>query len=257
MTGEQPSSRDGYEDLVIRMSTMSRAAQEQGLSSSMIAPLEPAWEQALSSQTERFAAIREELNRRRAAGEQILPAPTRVLRAFRQPFDRVKVLILGQDPYPTPGHPIGMSFAVAPDVRPLPRSLQNIFKELHEDLGIEPSEHGDLSTWAHQGVLMLNRVLTVSAGNPGSHRGIGWEEITETAVRALVDRGTPLVSILWGADARKMAPLLDQGDHTAVVTSPHPSPLSASRGFFGSKPFSQANEALRRLGADPIDWRLR
>lgn len=230
---------------------------EQGeLSPSLIAPLEPAWEEALASQKERFAAIRQEINRRRANGEQILPAPTRVLRVFRQPFERVKVLIIGQDPYPTPGHPIGMSFAVAPDVRPLPRSLQNIFAELNNDLGVPPSEHGDLSTWAHQGVLMLNRVLTVTAGNPASHRGIGWEHITETAVRALVDRGTPLVSILWGADARKLAPILDQGEHTAVITSPHPSPLSANRGFFGSKPFSQANAALERLGAEPVDWRL-
>lgn len=239
------------------MMSSSEQEQEQELSPSLVAPLEPAWEQALSSQAERFASIREELTRRRELGEDILPAPTRVLRAFRQPFDRVKVIILGQDPYPTPGHPIGMSFAVAPDVRPLPRSLQNIFKERQDDLGLAPSEHGDLSTWAHQGVLMLNRVLTVSAGSPGSHRGIGWEEITRTALEALVERGTPLVSILWGADARKMAPLLDQGEHTAVITSPHPSPLSARRGFFGSKPFSRANQELERLGAVPIDWQLR
>ena len=149
-----------------------------------------------------------------------------------------------------------MSFAVAPDVRPLPRSLQNIFKEREDDLGLAPSEHGDLSTWAHQGVLMLNRVLTVSAGSPGSHRGIGWEEITRTALEALVERGTPLVSILWGADARKLAPLLDSGEHTRVLTSPHPSPLSASRGFFGSQPFSRANAALTELGATPVDWDL-
>lgn len=226
------------------------------LSENLVAPLEPGWERALAAQEPQFARVREELTRRRRQGEHILPDPPAVLRAFRQPFDDVRVLVLGQDPYPTPGHPIGMSFAVAPEVRPLPRSLQNIFRELHQDLGIEPSGHGDLTAWSRQGVLMLNRVLTVTAGSPGSHRGIGWEEITEAAVRALVARGTPLVSILWGADARRMQPLLNAGEHTTVITSPHPSPLSAHRGFFGSKPFSRANEALKRMGAAPVDWRL-
>lgn len=222
----------------------------------LIAPLEAGWQRALAGQSAHFETVREELTRRREAGEQVLPAPELVLRGFRQPFDAVKVLILGQDPYPTPGHAIGMSFAVDPEVRPLPRSLGNIFTELESDLGIPRSPHGDLTAWARQGVLMLNRVLTVSAGAPASHRGIGWEPITESALEALVGRDTALVSILWGADARKLAPLLDCGDHTAVITSPHPSPLSARRGFFGSRPFSQANEALRRLGAEPVDWRL-
>lgn len=222
----------------------------------LIAPLEAGWQRALAGQSAHFETVREELTRRREAGEQVLPAPELVLRGFRQPFDAVKVLILGQDPYPTPGHAIGMSFAVDPEVRPLPRSLGNIFTELESDLGIPRSPHGDLTAWARQGVLMLNRVLTVSAGAPASHRGIGWEPITEAALEALVGRDTALVSILWGADARKLAPLLDRGDHTAVITSPHPSPLSARRGFFGSRPFSQANEALRRLGAEPVDWRL-
>lgn len=222
----------------------------------LIAPLESGWARALAGESARFETVREELTRRRETGEQVLPAPELVLRGFRQPFDAVRVLILGQDPYPTPGHAIGMSFAVDPEVRPLPRSLSNIFTELESDLGIPKSPHGDLTAWATQGVLMLNRVLTVTAGAPASHRGIGWEQITEAALGALVDRGTPLVSILWGADARKLAPLLDQGEHTAVLTSPHPSPLSARRGFFGSRPFSQANEALRRLGAEPVDWQL-
>lgn len=222
----------------------------------LIAPLEAGWQRALAGESARFETLREELARRRAAGEHVLPAPELVLRGFRQPFDAVKVLILGQDPYPTPGHAIGMSFAVDPEVRPLPRSLGNIFTELESDLGIPRSPHGDLSAWARQGVLLLNRVLTVRAGAPASHRGIGWEQITEAALSALVDRGSPLVSVLWGADARRLAPLLDQGDHTAVITSPHPSPLSARRGFFGSRPFSQANEALQRLGAEPVDWRL-
>ncbi|MDO5493409.1 MAG: uracil-DNA glycosylase [Nesterenkonia sp.] len=226
------------------------------ISEHLVEPLDPGWERALSSQQEQFARVREELRRRRAAGEQVLPAAPDVLRAFRQPFEEVRVLIIGQDPYPTPGHPIGLSFAVAPDVRPLPRSLRNIFAELHDDLGVPVSPHGDLRPWASQGVLMLNRVLTVAAGSPASHRGIGWEAVTEAAVRALVDRGTPLVSVLWGADARKLAPLLDAGSHTRVLTSPHPSPLSAHRGFFGSKPFSTTNAALQELGAAPVDWDL-
>ena len=223
---------------------------------SLIAPLDPGWEHALKPAETQFGAVREELQRRRKNGEHILPAPQDVLRAFRQPFDRVRVLVIGQDPYPTAGHPIGLSFAVAADVRPLPRSLRNIFTELHSDLGLAPSDHGDLTHWAQQGVLMLNRVLTVTAGHPASHRGIGWETITETAVRALVARGTPLVSLLWGAQARQLQSLLSTGDHTEVIVSPHPSPLSASRGFFDSRPFSRTNEALERLGAAPIDWRL-
>ena len=225
-------------------------------SSPLRAPLEAGWEAALNPVEDRFAGIGDELRRRRDQGEQILPDPKNVLRAFRQPFEQVRVLIIGQDPYPTPGHPIGLSFAVAADVRPLPRSLRNIYTELHSDLGVAPSPHGDLTHWAQQGVLMLNRVLTVTAGQSASHRGIGWETITETAVRALVDRGTPLVSILWGAQARQLQPLLNAGKHTEVIASPHPSPLSASRGFFGSQPFSRTNEALQRLGAEPIDWGL-
>lgn len=222
----------------------------------LIAPLEPGWAAALADQKAAFSHLRTEISARRRSGEQVLPAPENVLRAFRQPFHQVRVLILGQDPYPTPGHPIGMSFAVAPDVRPIPRSLQNIFKERHSDLGIAPSPHGDLSAWADQGVLMLNRVLTVAAGQPASHKNLGWEAITEAAVRALVARDAPLVSILWGAQARQLQPLLDSGARTETIVSPHPSPLSASRGFFGSRPFSRANDALVRLGAEPVDWSL-
>lgn len=226
------------------------------LHTDLIAPLDPGWERVLAPQQEAFDHVRAEVSRRRAAGEHVLPEPTDVLRTFRQPFDQVKVLIIGQDPYPTPGHPIGMSFAVAPDVRPVPRSLQNIYAERQSDLGLPPAEHGDLRAWADQGVLMLNRVLTVAAGSPASHRGIGWEQITEAAVRALVARGAPLISILWGAQARSLQPLLDAGEHTAVITSPHPSPLSARRGFFGSRPFSRANAALQAMGAEPVDWSL-
>ena len=186
---------------------------------------------------------------------QHLPPGDAVLRAFRRPIGEVRVLVVGQDPYPTPGHSIGLAFAVERHVRPLPRSLGNIYRELHDDLGIPPAAHGDLTAWTGQGVLLLNRVLTVRAGASGSHRGIGWEEVTEAAVRALVSRGTPLVGLLWGSDARRMAPLLREGG-AGVVESPHPSPLSASRGFFGSRPFSRVNALLEAAGAEPVDWRI-
>ena len=220
-----------------------------------IAPLDPGWEAALAPQAAAFEQVGERLRARRAAGEQVLPAPEHILRAFRQPFADVRVLVLGQDPYPTPGHPIGLSFAVDRHVRPLPRSLANIHRELHDDLGITPPAHGDLSAWTDQGVLLLNRALSVRAGAPGSHRGLGWEQITEAAVRALCAHGTPLVGLLWGADARRMAPLLTAAG-AGVVESPHPSPLSAHRGFFGSRPFSRVNRLLEAAGADPVDWRL-
>lgn len=221
----------------------------------LIAPLDPGWAAALADSSDTLERIGAELIARRRAGEQVLPAPEHVLRAFRQPFEDVRVLVLGQDPYPTPGHPIGMCFACDRHVRPLPRSLANIYRELHDDLGIAPAAHGDLTAWTEQGVLLLNRVLTVRAGASGSHRGIGWEEVTEATVRALVARGTPLVGLLWGADARRMAPLLREGG-AGVVESPHPSPLSASRGFFGSRPFSRVNALLEAAGAEPVDWRI-
>ncbi len=180
------------------------------------------------------------------------PGPD-ILRAFGTPLADVRVLIVGQDPYPTPGHAMGLSFSVSPSVRPLPRSLTNIFRELQADLGCPPPSCGDLRPWAERGVLMLNRVLTVRPGQPGSHRGHGWEEVTEVAIRALVSRDTPLVAILWGRDAQGCAPLLGG---TPTIASAHPSPMSADRGFFGSRPFSRANAALVAQGADPIDWTL-
>lgn len=188
-----------------------------------------------------------------AAGHRYLPAGPNVLRAFTFPFDAVRVLIVGQDPYPTVGHAVGLSFSVAPDVRPLPRSLDNIFKEYCEDLGLPRPATGDLTPWAQQGVMLLNRVLTVRPGTPASHRGKGWEAVTECAIRALVARNRPLVAILWGRDAATLKPML--GD-TRTIESAHPSPLSASRGFFGSRPFSRANGLLEQMGAEPVDWRL-
>lgn len=213
----------------------------------------PTWADALAPAEETVAALGEFLRAELASGRGYLPAGPHVLRVFERPLDEVRVLIVGQDPYPTPGHAVGLSFSVAPEVRPIPRSLDNIYKELVEDLGVERPSTGDLSPWAEHGVMLLNRVLTVRPGTPASHRGRGWEQVTELAIDALVRRGGPLVAILWGRDARSLAPRL--GD-VPRVESAHPSPLSARNGFFGSRPFSRANELLVRQGADPIDWSL-
>lgn len=215
--------------------------------------VDPGWAAALHPVESQIAAMGEFLRAETAAGRRYLPAGDRVLRAFTYPLADVRVLIVGQDPYPTPGHPIGLSFAVERDVRPVPRSLANIYKELHDDLGIAPAPHGDLTPWAEHGVMLLNRVLTVQAGASGSHRGKGWEAVTEAAIRALVARGGPLVAILWGRDAANLKPLLGS---TPTITSVHPSPLSAHNGFFGSRPFSRANELLVAQGAEPVDWQL-
>ena len=213
----------------------------------------PDWALALAPVEHTIAGLGDFLRAEGAEGRRYLPAGQNVLRAFTLPLADVRVLILGQDPYPTPGHPVGLSFSVAPDVRPLPGSLRNIFQELQADLGIRPSPHGDLSAWFDQGVLLLNRVLTVRPGTPGSHRGKGWEEVTACAIEALARRGGPLVAILWGRDAQTARPLL--GD-VPVIASAHPSPLSARNGFFGSRPFSAANRLLTEQGSAPIDWAL-
>lgn len=211
------------------------------------------WAESLAPVADQLASLEAFLDDERSSGHEVLPTPERILAAFERPLAEVRVLIVGQDPYPTPGHPIGLSFATARQVRPLPRSLQNIYRELHDDLGIPPAEHGDLTAWAESGVMLLNRVLTVRAGEAGSHRRRGWESVTECAIRALAARGGPLVAILWGNDARSLAPML--GD-VPRIESAHPSPLSASRGFFGSRPFSRANAALEAQGAAAIRWRL-
>lgn len=211
------------------------------------------WAEALAPVQDVITELGDRLRAEQAAGRGYLPAGDHVLRAFQRPLADVRVLITGQDPYPTPGHPIGLSFAVDRDVRPLPRSLSNIYKERESDLGIPPAPHGDLTAWSDQGVLLLNRVLTVQPGAAASHRGWGWEKVTELAIRTLVARDQPLVAILWGKDAANLQPLLGE---TPVIASAHPSPLSASRGFFGSKPFSRANALLEELGAEPVDWRV-
>jgi uracil-DNA glycosylase len=217
--------------------------------------VERGWAHALDPVGPQVAQMGEFLRTELAEGRRYLPAGPNVLRAFTYPFDQVRVLIVGQDPYPTPGHAVGLSFSVAADVRPLPRSLDNIFTEYGKDLGHPPPATGDLTPWAERGVMLLNRVLTVRPGNPASHRGKGWEAVTECAIRALVAREQPLVAVLWGRDAATLKPMLD-GGHCTSIESVHPSPLSASRGFFGSRPFSRANELLEKMGADPIDWRL-
>jgi uracil-DNA glycosylase len=231
--------------------------------------VDPGWADALEPVAGRIAAMGDFLRAEVAAGRRYLPAGENVLRAFKQPFAAVRVLIVGQDPYPTPGYAVGLSFSVAPDVRRLPGSLVNIFREYSEDLGYPAPATGDLTPWAERGVLLLNRVLTVQPGKPGSHRGKGWEEVTDQAIRALAARkpaaaggqvgsagrpgGEPLVAILWGRDARTLAPLLEG---IPAIESAHPSPYSAASGFFGSRPFSRANHLLEQEGAEPVDWKL-
>ena len=213
----------------------------------------PEWAVALAPVADDLARVEAFLAGERARGAEYLPEDAVVLRAFTQPPDAVKVLVVGQDPYPTPGHPVGLAFSVAPGVRPIPRSLSNMFRELAEDVGVPIPGTGDLSRWSEQGVLLLNRVLTVEPGRPGSHRGKGWERVTEQAVRALVARERPLVAVLWGREAQTLRPLFDG---VPVVEGVHPSPLSAGRGFFGSRPFSRVNALLVSQGAEPVDWRL-
>lgn len=211
------------------------------------------WADALAPVEDEIHAMGDFLREEVAAGHSYLPHGDLVLRAFTRPMAEVRILIVGQDPYPTPGHAVGLSFSVEREVRPLPRSLTNIYKELEADLGIPPAATGDLTSWQNAGVMLLNRVLTVRPGAAASHRGKGWEAITSHAIIQLAERGGPLVAILWGKQAQELTPLL--GD-TPTIASPHPSPLSASRGFFGSRPFSRANTLLEEQGADPVDWRV-
>ncbi|WP_405982042.1 uracil-DNA glycosylase [Streptomyces sp. NBC_00158] len=215
--------------------------------------VEPGWARALEPVAGQIATMGDFLRTEIAAGRTYVPAGANVLRAFQQPFDEVKVLIVGQDPYPTPGHAMGLSFSVAPEVSPWPPSLDNIFREMHADIGTGRPLNGDLTPWTRQGVLLLNRSLTTAPRKPNAHRGKGWEAVTEQAIRALAARGKPLVSILWGSDARRLRPLLGS---LPAVESVHPSPMSADRGFFGSRPFSRTNELLVGQGAEPVDWRL-
>ncbi|GCD90760.1 uracil-DNA glycosylase [Nocardioides sp. LS1] len=213
----------------------------------------PDWAEALAPVDEQIGAMGQFLRAEIAAGRAYQPSGEHVFRAFQRPLADVRVLVVGQDPYPNPAHPIGLSFAVRRDVTPLPPSLANIYRELADDVGVTPPPHGDLTAWADRGVMLLNRTLTVQPGASNSHRGKGWEPVTERAIVALAERGGPCVAILWGSDARRLKPLLGP---IPSVESPHPSPLSAYRGFFGSRPFSQADALLVQQGAAPLDWTL-
>ncbi|BDR52750.1 uracil-DNA glycosylase [Bombiscardovia nodaiensis] len=237
----------------------SAPAPEHGARKPLAELVEPGWAQALAPVEPQIHRMGDFLREELAQGFRYLPASKNILRAFTIPFDSVKVLIVGQDPYPTPGNPVGLSFCVEPDVNPIPGSLRNIYTELVSDLGVPQPSNGDLRPWTERGVLLLNRCLTVRVGKPASHRGKGWEDITDTAIRALNARTDPngnprpLVAILWGRQAQSLEPLLT---HAYIIKSPHPSPLSARYGFFGSKPFSQTNAALESMGASAVDWRL-
>lgn len=201
-----------------------------------------------------FAELRKFVSLERKAGT-VLPVAADVFNAFRYtPLDQVKVVILGQDPYPTPGHAHGLCFSVRPGVR-LPGSLRNIYKELQDDLGIPPANHGYLEAWAKQGILMLNAVMTVRAGSPNSHQGKGWEPLTDAALAVVNRLPRHVVFLLWGSFAQRKAAVVDAKRHT-VIKGVHPSPLSAHNGFFGSRPFSKVNAALEKNGQPPIDWRL-
>ena len=223
------------------------------------APLGDGWDEILTPLAGRIAQLEDRLRAEQAAGRRFAPAGERVFAALAMPIDAVRVVIVGQDPYPTPGHAIGLSFAVERGVRPLPPSLVNLLAEYEADLGLPRPAHGDLSAWVDEGVLLLNRVLTVRCGEPGSHRGWGWEQVTDAIVDGLTahhrSAGLPLVALLWGRDAQQLAPRLSAGG-AQVLTAPHPSPLSAHRGFLGSRPFSRANTLLSACGSTPIQWAL-
>jgi uracil-DNA glycosylase len=220
--------------------------------------LDPSWLSLLQNEFEQdyMHKLKAFLLAEKQAGKQILPKGSEWFNALNStPFDQVKVVILGQDPYPTPGHAHGLCFSVQPEVRPLPKSLQNINKELWEDLGVNNTHSGYLMPWAQQGVLLLNAVLTVEAGQANSHQNKGWERFTDAIIHHLNNEKQHLVFILWGAYAQKKGAFIDRSKHL-VIQSPHPSPLSAHRGFFGSHPFSQTNAYLSQNNLKEINWQL-
>ena len=217
--------------------------------------IEESWKKHLKGEFEKeyFEKLTAFVKEEYASGT-VYPAPKNIFKAFSlTPFDEVKVVILGQDPYHGPKQAIGLSFAVEDDV-PLPPSLQNIYKEIESDLGVKPDPSGDLSRWAAQGVLLLNATLTVRARTAGSHQGKGWEEFTDAAIKALSEDREHLVFMLWGNYAKRKGEHIDRAKHL-VIESAHPSPFSAANGFFGSKPFSRANAYLKKHDEKPIDWR--
>ncbi|WP_346836849.1 uracil-DNA glycosylase [Microbulbifer sp. SAOS-129_SWC] len=219
--------------------------------------IHPSWFRVLEGEFNKpyMAELRKFLRAEKQAGKHIYPPGPQIFNAFNStPFDQVKVVILGQDPYHGAGQAHGLCFSVMPGVR-IPPSLQNIYKELESDLGIPRAHHGCLQPWAEQGVLLLNATLTVEDSKAGAHQGRGWEQFTDAAIHALAEQREGLVFILWGSYAQKKGAFIDRNRHL-VVRAPHPSPLSAHRGFFGTKPFSQANQWLQQHGQQPIDWAL-
>lgn len=219
--------------------------------------LDPSWKEQLQDEFEKphMKSLKAFLKNRKEAGKKIYPKGSEFFNALNTtPFEDVKVVILGQDPYHGPGQAHGLSFSVRPGVRP-PPSLLNIFKELEKDMGIQRPKHGYLESWARQGVLLLNATLSVEEGQPGSHQGKGWEEFTDAVLDALNKHGEHIVFMLWGSFAQKKGARIDRKKHL-VLTAPHPSPLSAHRGFFGSRHFSKANEYLKAHHIEPIDWNL-
>lgn len=217
--------------------------------------LDNSWKDSLSAVLDEVNStglkpfLQSEINK----GINILPPQELWFNALNStPLNRVKVVILGQDPYPTPGHAHGLCFSVKPDVKPIPKSLINIYKELNDDLGII-NQNGNLQNWANQGVLLLNSVLTVQSGQANSHQGKGWEKFTDKIISMINELDRPIVFVLWGAYAQKKGKVIDECRHL-VIRSPHPSPLSSYRGFFGSKPFSQINDFLTEHGQTEIDW---
>ena len=214
------------------------------------------WKRVLAEEfTRPYWAELQEFVAKERAQYTVYPPEDEVYTAFNlSAFDDVRVFLLGQDPYPGPNQAHGLCFSVKPGV-PLPGSLRNMYRELQDDLGIPPARTGYLVKWARQGMLMLNAVLTVRSGQPNSHKGKGWEEFTDAAIRAVGERDDPAVFVLWGAYAQKKIKLIDTDRHV-IIQSAHPSPLSASNGFFGSRPFSKINAALKKHGHPPIDWDL-
>ena len=217
--------------------------------------LESSWEQVLAAEWQKdyMQNLMLFLENEKHQGKEILPPENLWFNALNStPLDQVKVVILGQDPYPTPGHAHGLCFSVQPEIKPIPKSLINIYKELESDLVIK-KENGNLQSWADQGVLLLNSVLTVESGSANAHQGKGWEVFTDKIIAIVNELDRPIVFVLWGAYAQKKGSIIDDGNH-CVIKSPHPSPLSAYRGFFGSQPFSKINKFLKANGKSEINW---
>jgi len=225
--------------------------------SSSVAPLNSSWKTLLNDEFQQtyFTDLVDFLNAEEKSGALILPQKKLWFNALNSTDpQQVKVVILGQDPYPTPGHAHGLCFSVLPDVIPLPKSLKNIYKEMQDDVQI-CNEHGHLQKWADQGVLLLNSVLTVESGKANAHQGKGWERFTDKIISLVNDFEQPVVFVLWGAYAQKKGAMIDEQKHL-VIRSPHPSPLAAYRGFFGSRPFSQINTFLQKHGLNKINWKV-